>query len=165
MLLEIDERLYDSPIHRLVRSPTPAMQIPDVYRKSVAFLSYFNHKTSAITPIGTVFFVGIPGEKQPTKFFLYAITAKHIIEGLRRLSAEDCYIRFNLKTGGSKPVKMPLAEWVLHPDPATDVAICLITIAKEYDVEWFTTDNAATPEVIEAECIGIGDEIFLISRL
>lgn len=139
------------------------MPIPDEVRKCVAFLAY---KTpEGISLAGTVFFVGIqiPTPKYPELSFSYAVTAKHVIDAIKKNSIDGTvYLRMNFKDDGAKLLGSRLEDWRFHPsDNSVDVAAFPMAIAKEFDHLYYPTASFVTEETIKRQGIGIGDEIFL----
>ncbi len=132
------------------------VQIPDEIRKCVGFVGA---KVSAagMSLRGTFFVVAHEGQ-------LYAVTAAHVYEGVRRVSQDALlHLRINLKAGGSKWAYTRLNDWATHPtDQGIDVAACLIGIdGRVIDLMAIPMTMALTPEIITQQEIGLGDELFL----
>jgi len=138
------------------------MLVPDEIRKCAAFLCY--KADHDIKLAGTTFFVGTPMVGTNGIQFVYLVTARHIIDGIRRKSTDQMvYVRVNMRDKPAQLVKFPIERWLFHPqDAAVDVAIT--PWAPPADVVDYLTipvSMAATDEVISREGIGIGDEVCL----
>lgn len=137
------------------------MLIPDEIRKCVAFILYKTAEGYKLA--GTVFFAGIMVEGFEGGI-LFAITAKHVIEGIRKRSLDGTvYIRLNFTNGPAKLIMSDIAVWRFHPtDPSVDVAVMPITLTNDIDALFYPTSSFATEKVIANEKIGIGEEVFLV---
>jgi hypothetical protein len=128
-------------------------------------------------PAGTVFFINLRDPDNPRKGWPYAVTARHVLNDIKRLSDDHkVYFRLNRKGGNAKLIKTNLEDWKYHPsDPTVDVAVLHWTPPfKEYDVRVFQSDGFAKDAVdfihdhgviapgnkINVP-IGIGDEVFI----
>jgi len=136
------------------------MQIPDVIRKCVAFLGC--KRNSGISVHGTVFFVGYPLPPDEKHFSIYAVTARHVIEGIQaRATDGQSYFRLNNRSQGVGFAALPLTEWVFHHDARVDVAIAPVFINfSDFDHQWLRADGSLTSKTIEDEWIGVGEEVF-----
>ena len=154
-----DYRIGGKPRRCLVEPEETVMKVPDEIRKCVAFLEFQSGTARHVA--GTVFFViiGTTGEE-----FVYAVTAKHVIEKIRKNSCDGrSYFRMNPRNGQNREAQAELHRWLYHPtDPTTDLAILEWT-ANEFDMlTWPIMANAAIgPQVNELK-IGVGDETFTI---
>ena len=103
------------------------MKIPDEVRKAIGFVAYEDKQNSSIIPVGTFFFLGHdPIDGASTSSKMYAITARHVIDGLKMKGCEDLTLRLNAEKVGdpliTKSVK--LDDWFFHPsNNSIDVAI------------------------------------------
>lgn len=114
-------------------------------------------------PFGTVFFVNLRDKEFPTMGWPYAITAKHVIDAIRKKSADDIvYFRINRKGGNAKLIETKLKNWRFHPtDHTVDVAVLPFEPPfKEFDIRVFQSDGFATSEVIVAtdDVIAVQDD-------
>ena len=102
------------------------MRVPDIVREAVGFIGYEDKRNGEIVPIGSFFFLGHdpnPGETISPK--VYAVTARHVIDALRRRGVEDAILRLNPKIAGAPliTIPMPIEKWFVHPtDESIDVA-------------------------------------------
>jgi hypothetical protein len=98
------------------------MVIPDELRKCVCFVG-LPKIDGTVALVGTAFLMIRPLESLTDRWFSYAATAKHVIEGIRNMGVDSVSLRLNLKGSGATWVKMALPAWIYHPsDPSVDVA-------------------------------------------
>ncbi len=159
--IDVDYRIGNVPRHYLRFDENPLMQVPDEVRKCVAFL-ICKHKGS-YHPAGTAFLVGTPMKIAPEHGFVYMVTAKHVIDGIRDDSDDQrVYIRLNTLASDTIVADVSVDDWCFHPnDLAADVAVIPFnpegTDSKIYPIPSFVTDDT-----IEKEGIGVGDEVFMV---
>jgi hypothetical protein len=142
------------------------MLVPDFVRQCVLFLGIKDTETSRFIPKATAFVVSI---FEQGCGFRYIVTAKHNVENFTKFGL-TMFIRSNLRNGGVREDDWSAARWYFHPDLAsTDVAVATITFdtAEEYRTIVLRTDapnkgTVATTEVMEANNIGLGDEVFIV---
>lgn len=136
------------------------MLIPDPIRKCVVFLLYRDTNQN-FKYAGTGFFVG---EEIELGSFIYLVTAKHVIVGIKQKSIDaKVYIRINDTKGGSKLVPSNVSDWNEHPtDSSVDASVLWWTPNEMFDFIFLVTKMAATTSVIKQNSIGIGDEVFII---
>jgi S1-C subfamily serine protease len=139
--------------------------IPEKLKKCVAFIAYRDLKQSRYKLVGTGFFVAVPGASLPSYCVTYVVTAKHVIEGLAAKGAETVYVRVNVAKNGVQYIESKIADWCYHPDASADVAVVCIELRREHDVDYLSTADAANPQSLADEAVGIGDEIFLLGLL
>jgi hypothetical protein len=133
------------------------MRVPPDILKCVVFIG----RTVGGVPRfeGTGFLVGLDSRADSRVMFPYLVTAKHVasvVEG-------DFWVRMNKKDGTSVQVDASNQRWTYHPsDPSADVAVMSWGMPDDLDhraiplpmmLEW--------PSNLEAEGIGVGDEVFL----
>ncbi|MBI4611961.1 MAG: hypothetical protein HY726_23470 [Candidatus Rokubacteria bacterium] len=135
------------------------MVFPDEIRKCVVFLGC--RFSDGIKPVGTGFFLGTPLAEFPERSLWDLVTAKHVIQGIRKRSVDQkVYIRLNLKAGGTAVIESLITQWDFHPTPSVDVAVVPCTPPEEFDVKAYDIRASAIPDVIARNAIGIGDEVF-----
>lgn len=141
------------------------MKIPDQVRKTVAFIAYVDQRDQTIKPVGSVFFVGpdpAPGAQSASRVF--AVTARHVIEGLRRKGCQECVLRLNPVDSEQDviSINVPLDSWQFHPhDASLDVAVYEQGIPPTVDQLVLPLSLGATPEQLAANEVDIGDEVFI----
>lgn len=137
------------------------MLVPEEVRKCVVFVCYMGKDDIKLA--GTAFFASIPSTI-PNKVYPYLITARHVIEGIKKRSIDNkVYLRINRRENSSILIGTDIIQWKYHPNiENVDVAaIQWAPDAKIYDYRVIPTSMAVTPEVITSEGIGCGDEVFL----
>ena len=109
---------------------------------------------------GTGFFVG---EEIDFDIFIYLVTAKHVVVGIKQKSVDGkVYIRINDNQGGSQLIESSIDSWSEHPtDSSVDVSVLRWAPSEKFDYIFLYTSMAATDEVIRQNSIGIGDEVFI----
>src|SRR5580692_10791613 len=93
-----DTRLARCPQWYLIPPPGINMRIPPKIKKSVVFIG-IKHADSGIDEYdycGTGFIVSVESSRLKRMSFMYLVTAKHVVAGLK---GHDCYIRANKKDG------------------------------------------------------------------
>lgn len=106
--------------------------------------------------IGTGFFIAYPATGLPDRKFLYAITAKHVVEDY-----DSCFLRVNVKGGGIDYGKVELADWAMSDHD--DIAVCRLTLDwKDHRFYGINVDFLITQEKITAQMIGPGDDLYMI---
>ena len=142
-----------------------AVKIPDQVRKTVAFIAYVDQRDQTIRPVGSVFFVGpdpLPGTQSASRVF--AVTARHVIEGLSRKGCQECVLRLNPVDPERDVVSItvPLDRWQFHPhDASLDVAVYEQGIPADVDQLVLPLGLGATPEQLAANEVDLGDEVFI----
>jgi hypothetical protein len=160
-VLKWDYRIGGMPIQYISFDGGHLVKVPNEIRKCVAFLAYKDN--GGIKLAGTVFFVGI-SLPDTTISATYAITAKHVIEGIKKKTVDNrVYFRLNYKDIGAELAYMDLKDWYYHPTDASnvDVAVVPMPLADNMDHLLLPYKDFATEEIILKEKIGIGEEVFL----
>ncbi len=135
------------------------MLVPDDVRKCVVFLAY--RVADGYRLVGTAWFVArtIPDSDGTHP---YLVTAKHLIEAIRRRGLDKVYARYNLKNGTSGLVETAIGDWLSHPtDPSVDVAAIKGGIPEGGDHLLYPLERFATREIVGSQAIGVGEEVFL----
>jgi hypothetical protein len=137
------------------------MQLPEEIRKCVVFVGQATN-SGAIRMLGTAFFLARTYEGTD-QGFTYCITAKHIVEGIRRSGGYQVFLRVNLRGDKFQWISTDLGKWLFHPtDDTVDVAVLRIAMPDEFDQLSYPLRSLVTADLIGAEGIGIGDEVFLV---
>jgi hypothetical protein len=111
---------------------------------------------------GTVFFVARPFGAMEGKNFTYAVTAKHCLDGIRKLGADFVVIRLNTREGGFVVLRMPISGWVSHPtDKSVDVSIFRLNLPNTADHKVFPIEGFMSDQFMSDMQIGVGDEVFI----
>lgn len=138
------------------------MQVPDTVRKCVAFACFKVGDGYALA--GTVFFVAVSIPTDNSIFFAYIVTARHVIEHVKKHATDgQVWLRVNTTAGSSAYVSTPLANWMFHPnDKSVDVAVLSLMLPIDrFDYMSIPLEMVMTDKVIKSEGIGVGDEVFL----
>jgi len=137
------------------------MQIPDEIRKCVAFVAS-RRKNDSWKCHGTAFFV-VERIEGSDRHCTYAVTARHVIEGVERASLDaGIYLRLNSQSGEADYVRTEKSDWRFHPeDDRIDVAICQFWFPESANHRAYPVLRFATEDVIHSEGIGVGDDLFL----
>lgn len=106
---------------------------------------------------GSGFLVGLFSKVFPSRPHLYVVTNSHVI---RRKSH---VIRLSTAQGDTVIIDCQESEWTHHPD-GDDVAIYHLHEPQGQDIDVIPAKVFISPEIIEKESIGAGDEIFMIGR-
>lgn len=157
--VELDLRIAGYPRWRLADPENALVNIDDEIRKCVAFLQY--QTASGLQLAGTAFFISVI-ENGDT--FPYAVTAKHVIEKIRKKGIDgQVYFRMNNRSNSFETFQVPVSKWIYHPtDPTTDVAV-LEWPPMPFDMLLFPLHPLAASDAIAKKLgIGIGDEVFLV---
>jgi hypothetical protein len=112
--------------------PEPKMAIvPNELLKCVVFLGY-QMADGSYRFAGTAFFVDRPvAEDLPEYAFGYLVTAKHVIEGVRRTGLNQVWLRANVKGGGVAWGATNVNDWVYHTRSACDIAAMRVRMPPE----------------------------------
>jgi hypothetical protein len=133
------------------------MQIPEDMRRCVCFIGYQIAEREVFG--GSGFFFELELGKR--ELFPTIVTARHVIEKIRKLGAKTVLVRFTNSDDKTELVKIGIDDWKFHPkDPFVDVAVCKIPSDTTFGFTGFGDDMALTDELIEREPIGPGDEVF-----
>ena len=95
---------------------------------------------------------------------MYAVTARHVIDGLKRTGLEEGVLRLNRKASGDTFINhnVPLSHWFVHPsDISNDVALIEMGIPVDADHLVIPMQLAVTDETISKYSIELGDEVFI----
>lgn len=134
------------------------MQIPDEFRKCVAFLA-IEKATDDFDFVGTGFFVSTPAADHHSH--MYFVTAKHVIEGAILKNAKLA-VRVNLKSGEAAWGEIDLGAFSFHDDDfSADVAIARFPWQPDLDHLAMPIAAVATEKVMQEQSFGIGDEVFI----
>jgi hypothetical protein len=106
---------------------------------------------------GSGFLVGMPADGNPGTWFLYAVTAAHVVEG-------GCsVVRLNTVNGAFDVLDLT-AGWVTHV-AGDDVAACPLGLNAQHRFHFIRVDEFVTPQILNDYMIGPGDEVFMVGRL
>jgi hypothetical protein len=141
------------------------VQVPTAVLKAVVFVCYENMTTGATVPVGTGFFMGHDpksGEKISPR--VWAVTALHVIDGLRSKGVEQVVLRLNPKQDGQHLIikRIPIGDWFSHPtDGSIDVSIAECGIPSEADHVALPRSFVANEQTFAENEVNVGDEVFV----
>lgn len=129
------------------------MRVPDRLLTCVVFIGLGD--SESFVPLGTGFLTYTATEGFN---FQQVITARHVVEGV---NAKNICIRVNTKDG--RVAHLQTSAWKFHPDQSIDLAACPTHIPPEdFGIIHMHVDReCVTPEIIEDEQIGVGDDVFM----
>jgi hypothetical protein len=137
-------------------------RIDDRLLDSVVYLYRSTEEAAASEPKGaTGFLVGVPSEESPGRNYIYAVTANHVVKAENPAPV----LRLNKVGGGCGYLDLSPDDWKSHHN-LDDVAI-----TGPLRLDWPSLEYAAIPlrlfitdEIIKAQEIGCGDEVFMVGR-
>jgi hypothetical protein len=143
------------------------MFVPKEVQQTVAFI--YCNAGGERTPAGTAFFIGVGDDAAPRKDtsrmgWTYAVTARHVIEDIKRLADDSkVYFRLNRIHGTTEFVETDASSWISHPtDPMVDIAVLpWLPPFTSYEIKIIWKDAFGTESVIERDCVGTGDEVVI----
>lgn len=137
------------------------MIIKDDIRKCVVFIGY-RLVDGTMHMAGSAFFLGKEGEEGKANN-VFLVTARHVIDGIRKLGLADVFIRANTTAGESLWVQCQSNDWLFHPDDESiDIALLRTGIPAQLDHLVFPHALCATGDVLRTNAIGLGDEVFVV---
>jgi len=136
------------------------MVVPDNVRKCVAFIG-LQLANGSFRLAGSVFFLGKIKEGADSGP-MFAVTAKHVIDNIRKTGVADCVLRVNRKDGQAQWIKFPLSTWFAHPtDASIDVAILSMGLPDLLDHLFVPYSICADDQKLRESEVGVGDEVFV----
>jgi hypothetical protein len=136
------------------------MRVDDEIQKSVAFIGHQLPDPNRIRLRGTVFFV--QRSLDDGWNLIYAVTAKHVIQGIERKGFDKVIFRLNKRDGKAVGHEVPITDWHFHPEESeVDIAILPFILTDELDHMAVPYHNFVVHVSETAERIGVGDEIYL----
>jgi len=138
------------------------MIIPENIRKCVVFVGY-RMTDGEMRFAGSAFFAGQHDQSTGLISNVCLVTAKHVIEGIRKLGLDRVFVRGNTHQGQSQWLGSLIDRWLSHPSDATlDVSISWIGgVPPHWDHLILPLSLCATREVQMQHAIGLGDEVFI----
>jgi hypothetical protein len=164
--LYCDERITGFPKYYLGGKPVDAdMRVSEDYLESVCFICVkvpLENENYRLEFAGTGFIVSFPTRFQTVRMTCF-VTAKHVIQNIRKAGYTEIFVRINTEHGQSVVTELK-GEWHYSDNPAVDVAVTFpgFPIVPGLKVHSVALENFATDEKIKQESIGIGDDVFAI---
>lgn len=145
-----------------------AAPIPPEVKSVVAFVFIPGKKPGELVPYGTAFLVGVKDRKTADRFFVYLVTAKHVLRTPDHKSwLPKIFLRLNTKTGGSEILEIPLSlsgvnkTVFLHTDPSVDIAVIPgLPDENKFDFKFLPEDMVTTEKDFKDLKITEGSEVF-----
>lgn len=115
--------------------------------------------------LGSMFFIGTefdPENKDKVRGVLW-VTARHVIDGAKRLGVENVHVRLNLKDGTSRWTAVSLKDWFADENDETlDAAVALRAIPSDADHIAVGPDLFLRQETHERLRFGVTDEVLVV---
>jgi len=145
-----------------------ATPIPPEIKSVVAFVFIPGKQSGEAIPYGTAFFVGVKDPKNPERFFVYLVTAKHVLRSPDHKSwLPKIFLRLNTKNGGSEILEVPVSlsgehkSVFLHWDEDVDIAVLpALPDQNKFDFKFIPEDMLTTERDFKNLNIIEGSEIF-----
>lgn len=136
------------------------MIVPDRVRKCVVFIGY-QMADGQQRLAGSGFFIGKDTDTdQATDVFL--VTARHVIDGIRKLGIQDIFVRGNTTSGDTAWARCEGTDWRFHPtEQNVDIALLRTSVPGGWDHLVIPISMCATAEVMKNNEVGLGDEVFI----
>jgi hypothetical protein len=134
------------------------MRVPDMIVDSAVYLCV-KDASGTVRPAGTGFFLSIESEAREQISHGYLVTARHCILNARPYGA--LYARMNRRDTGEAELVELEEGWNFHDDETNDVAV-LPFAPPGVQIVVTQRESLATPDVIERESIGIGDDLMVV---
>jgi hypothetical protein len=137
------------------------MIVSENIRKCVVFIGY-QLASGEMRLAGSGFYFGSSGEGGRAKD-VFLVTARHVVDGIRKLGLRDIYIRVNNTSEESSWAKCSSDNWLFHPtDPSVDVALFRTGVPDGWDHLVLPIEMSATPDQVRANEVSLGDEVFIV---
>src|SRR6266849_1958556 len=163
MELLLDRRCGGERRYILADNKEALMIIPDEMRKCVVFVGYRRASDQTMILGGSAFWIVRPMPDFPDQNLAYLVTAAHIIKKIADKSVSTIQLRWNFTDGTWGFIETKATDWVLHDDPAADVAVLQIGFdTKDHDHLAWHVRWTATPKEVKRYGIGVGNELFFV---
>jgi len=140
------------------------MLVPDEIRDCVVFLGDVDDLGNERVR-GTAFFVARPinlGSSHNLSFS-YLVTARHVIDGMKKRKRQNVRVRINFRDGEARWIDTDIDSWVDHPaGPQVDISVRrFLAEHSKINTKAWPLSSHISPERIERYEIGLGDEVFM----
>lgn len=141
-----------------------ATQIPPEIKKVVTFI-FIKRADEALIPNGTGFFVGVRKQDNSDNWYVYLVTAKHVLTSKDGGYFPSIYIRLNTHAGDAEVIEFPLDSHKIniftHHQNDVDIAVIPCLPSQErYDFKFIPQEMLVTREKFREANIREGDEVF-----
>lgn len=137
------------------------MRVPDEILKSVCFIGYeMANGERRIAGTGFIFQRSLVGQGHVNCI----VTARHVIEGIKRKGIEKVGLKLNSKSGRSLWHLLPMSDWYLEDsEDSPDVAVAInVPFAKTWDHLALPQKVILTHETRQLIDFGPGDDVFAV---
>jgi hypothetical protein len=111
---------------------------------------------------GSAYFIG-KDTGTDTANDVFLVTARHVIDGIRKLGIEKVFIRANTAAGTSVWVECASTAWLFHPsDKTVDIAALKTGVPEGWDHLVVPLSMCATHEKMASNEVALGDEVFVV---
>lgn len=146
--------------------------IPSEVKRTVAFL-FIKGADGKLVPNGTAFWVGVPSESDPSRTFVYLVTARHVLT----TNADDpssplhrsVFLRLDRRSGGTETVEVPVRTTgtdatVFFPSDSTiDIAVIpALPDPSVFDFKVVPLDQVTSEQAFRSMNISEGSEVFFV---
>lgn len=138
------------------------MVVEDAIRKCVVFIGLEKADQSKHL-VGTAFLLvkDEPGKSHAHNAYL--VTARHVVEGIRRKGLTKVFVKVNGTNGTTKWIATELSDWFIHPfDSSIDVAILELSSISGWDHLGYPLSRCINDQILEKNNVGLGDEVFIV---
>ena len=136
------------------------MVIDNQLLKFVVFMGVHDPETGQSAICGSGFVYGHDcgnGNAEPC----YVVTAKHVIENIRKKGANHIWYRVNTKDGESRWISTPWSSWQFSTDQTVDAAVTIARFSDDMDLS-VCPDSWSLPKAKpQGESLLLGDEVFV----
>jgi len=133
------------------------MDIPPEILKCVVFVGYRKNGQSEKFA-GSAFFLGRASDNSACA---HVVTARHVVDSIRGKQLGTVLLRVNSRSGTARWLETSIKDWTPHPDKCVDVAVLRFEFTDDLDHATCPIMRCLTDEIIRAERIGVGNEVFL----
>lgn len=144
-----------------------ATNIPPQVKQVVAFV-FVEKPDGTLIANGTAFFVGVPDEQNPERWYVYLVTAKHVLQRMEGGAFFPVvYVRLDKKDGSTETVKLPIVASgdkrtvFVHDDTTVDLAVIpALPDEKVFDFKFLPASLVLEAGALQAHNIAEGTEVF-----
>lgn len=163
MRLVADYRIPGQNQYLIISKGKALTRVPDEMLKCVGFV--MSKSDRGYRPEGTAFFVAMPSERYPDSWYVYLVTARHVIEGIAKKNLDrNVHLRLNKADGTIGYVQSTVSDWKFHPSGQeyVDVAVLPWFRGQDFSAKWWPVhpQNVACNDTLNTNGIGVGDEVF-----
>lgn len=135
------------------------MKIPENIKACVAFVGY-QLTDQSFKMAGTVYFIV---NDNNTSNLGYAVTAKHVVEGIKSKGIEYLFLKLNMVNGNANWFKTKISDWTYHQNDNVDIATYnkLSFFDNKVDQKYYPLSRSMTKEIRMKHLIEEGDEVFI----